>query len=319
MLHSDFPLTFIDLQYESFVRRSNCPVVLVGMMGTRLEISTAIFTDGIYVDKLVSQELYLDAWQSLAVLRLGRTFKAVSLAAAELRNYYDTFYDNPNPAPTRAHLFPDPLPIDEGTDIPRLTYMGKLSHLGETIIILREKKRLELEEDPERPYALYRAKMIRDEPEGEVDVVVKFTAFYNDRAHQILAENGLAPALHFFAPLVGGMNMVVMDYINSPPLFGGKERADYDAIYNDVEKAIKLLHREDLVFGDLRTENIIRKPNGGAMLIDFDWTGKHQDTKYPASWSVKKSAEGVGRRKLMDKQHDILMLEKLNTVFEEVQ
>ena len=57
-------------------------------MGTRLEISTAIFTNGIYTDKLMSEDLCIDAWQSETVLRIGRIFKALSLVNAELREFY---------------------------------------------------------------------------------------------------------------------------------------------------------------------------------------------------------------------------------------
>ncbi|TFY75892.1 hypothetical protein EWM64_g8122 [Hericium alpestre] len=74
--------------------------------------------------------------------------------------------------------------------------------------------------------------------------------------------------------------MVVMDYIH------GSRPPETQQDYEDVEKAISLLHNEDMVFGDIRKPNIIAKPNGGAMLIDFDWVGKHQVSKYPASWSI---------------------------------
>ncbi|KAK7682282.1 hypothetical protein QCA50_014485 [Cerrena zonata] len=39
-------------------------------MGTQLEISIGIYTDGVYVDKLFSEDLYLDAWQSDTVLHV---------------------------------------------------------------------------------------------------------------------------------------------------------------------------------------------------------------------------------------------------------
>ena len=71
-----------------YVARSNFPVILIDLMGTRLEVSTAIFTNGIYSDKLLSEEFCIDAWQSTTVLRVGRIFKALSLALAELREYY---------------------------------------------------------------------------------------------------------------------------------------------------------------------------------------------------------------------------------------
>ena len=126
----------LKLQYRNLVSRSNCPVILVGMMGPRLEISTAVFTDGIYVDKLVSQELYLDAWQSETVLRLGRIFKALSISVAELQDYYVKLSRSSSSEPTNVHLFPNPLPTAEGVRIPKLNYLGKLSRRGELIDIM---------------------------------------------------------------------------------------------------------------------------------------------------------------------------------------
>ena len=50
-----------------------------------------------------------------------------------------------------------------------------------------------------------------------------------------------------------------------------------------------------------------------AMLIDFDWVGEHQVSKYPASWNRDTlfSHPHVCRMGLMDKAHDIYMLQQL--------
>ncbi|KAL5525925.1 hypothetical protein ACEPAG_7263 [Sanghuangporus baumii] len=71
--------------------RSNLPIILIGIAGSRLEISTAVVTDGIYSDKLLSEDFYIDAWQSETVLRVGRIFKALFLAIEELREYFEPF------------------------------------------------------------------------------------------------------------------------------------------------------------------------------------------------------------------------------------
>ena len=204
-------------------------------------------------------------------------------------------------------MYPDPLPIDEYARIPRLYYHDKLSHNGQL---------LQRAVNNERPYALYRAKMHRDEPVGEVEVVVKFTVQYHEEAHRILAENQLVPTLYFCIPLVGDMYMVIMDYTDSAPCFCLKDLGDHRAIYSDVDKAIKLLHEQDLVFGDLRAQNVLPKLSGGAILIDFDWVGKHQVDRYPASWNNNTQAPGVGRGELMDKTHDLFMLKELHALLE---
>ncbi|KAL5524756.1 hypothetical protein ACEPAF_9902 [Sanghuangporus sanghuang] len=293
-------------QNRNCVVWSNWPIILIGLAGSRLEISTAVFTDGIYSDKLLSEDFYIDAWQSETVLRVGRIFKALSLAIAELREYYEPFSEGLEMEATIAHVYPDPLPC-EGYHIPRLTYIGKLSH-GGGLLDKNNKEAVRLE----RPYALYRARMIQDGSDDEVDVVVKFTVRYHEQAHRILEQKELAPRLHFCIPLVGDMYMVIMDYIENTSLYLVKPE-DPEKVLSDVKTAVDLLHAQDLVFGDLRVQNIILKPKGKAMLIDFDWVGKHNVDRYPASWNkdAGKWSPSVDRRVLMDKAHDTFMLDKL--------
>ncbi|KAL5532742.1 hypothetical protein ACEPAF_4516 [Sanghuangporus sanghuang] len=291
---------------------SNWPIILIGIAGSRLEISTAVFTDGIYSDKLLSEDFYIDAWQSETVLRVGRIFKALSLAIEELREYYEPFSEGLEMEATIAHVYPNPLPC-EGYHIPRLTYIGKLSHTGE-LLDEKDKKAVRLE----RPYALYRARMIQDGSDDEVDVVVKFTVRYHEQAHRILEQKELAPRLHSCIPLVGDMYMVIMDYIKNTSLYLTKPE-DPEKVLSDVKTAVDLLHAQDLVFGDLRVQNIVLKPKGKAMLIDFDWVGKHNVDRYPASWNkgAGKWSPSVNRRVLMDKAHDTFMLDKLRRHWEE--
>ena len=183
-------------------------------MGSRLEISTAIFTNGVYPDKLLSEEFCIDAWQSATVLRVGRIFKALSLALAELREYYRDLANNPSAETTTAYLYPNPLPANEHTRIPRLHYHSKLPRNGQ----LSDERVV----NNGRPCAPYRARTYQDEPVGEIEVVVKFTVKYHEEVHRILAENQLAPKLHFYIPLVGDMYMVIMDHVNSAPLSIGR-------------------------------------------------------------------------------------------------
>lgn len=42
------------------------------------------------------------------------------------------------------------------------------------------------------------------------EVIVKFTARYNEMAHRILADAEFAPKLHFCGRFVGGLYMAVM-------------------------------------------------------------------------------------------------------------
>jgi hypothetical protein len=52
----------------------------------------------------------------------------------------------------------------------------------------------------------------------EVEVVVKFTATYNEEVHKLLAEKGLAPKLYACQRVIGNLFMVVMERIDGKPL-----------------------------------------------------------------------------------------------------
>ena len=105
------------------------------LMGTRLEIPSAIYTNRVsMVDKILSHEIFLDAWLSERVLRLGQIFMAVQNAVSELVEYYSGLSRRlETPSPTVRHLFPDPLPVNSSATLPKLGYHGKLSYTGDLV------------------------------------------------------------------------------------------------------------------------------------------------------------------------------------------
>jgi len=133
-------------------------------------------------------------------------------------------------------------------------------------------------------------------------LVVKFARTYNVEAHQLLAAEGLAPKI-----LYNGicdameMTMVVMDFVPGSTLSDMTNGAMVDkrafkSVFTDIRRALSILHDNQLVFGDLRMLNIMvhtgdkavdnagsphRLPTSCAMIIDFDWCGKHGKASYP--------------------------------------
>ena len=93
--------------------------------------------------------------------------------------------------------------------------------------------------------------------------------------------------------------------------------ADKYPSWDDVKKAVKILHEANMVFGDLRTPNIMCVSTGTgrmrAMLVDFDWAGVHGRDRYPATMNsqLNEWAPGMVRDGVMLKDHDLGMLEKL--------
>jgi tRNA A-37 threonylcarbamoyl transferase component Bud32 len=152
------------------------------------------------------------------------------------------------------------------------------------------------------------------------EVVVKFTAQYHAEAHRRLAAKGFAPVLHACVPVCGGLFMVVMDRVHGELAWDlVRRRPIPHDVYKDIHDAIMMLHSDNLVFGDLRTPNIMVVPDGSGLdtpcrgvLLDFDWVGTHGIGRYPDSLDdgLVDWASGIKRYAIMDKAHDIAMLKK---------
>ncbi|EGO20811.1 hypothetical protein SERLADRAFT_400023, partial [Serpula lacrymans var. lacrymans S7.9] len=84
-----------------------------------------------------------------------------------------------------------------------------------------------------------------------------------------------------------------------------------EAVLRDVKRALKLLHENRFVFGDLRDTNVVSSKEQG-FLVDFDWAGKEGEDRYPAAlnennkWHAEVRAHAV-----MSKAHDDYQFEQL--------
>ena len=119
-------------------------------------------------------------------------------------------------------------------------------------------------------------------------VVVKFTATYNQDAHIRLAQEGLAPKLWFCERVadVGGLYVVVMDYVEGGELWDRRKASP--ARVDSLRSAVKMLHDQGFVFGDLRSPNVLVEGDR-AVLIDFDWCGKEGEVRYPSDILLEKA------------------------------
>ncbi|KAK2464713.1 hypothetical protein APHAL10511_003289 [Amanita phalloides] len=152
------------------------------------------------------------------------------------------------------------------------------------------------------------------------DIVVKFVERYCQEAHELLAQQHLAPELLYYgkpslengAPNYGELSMVVMEFIHGETLLVAKNRVDRVEVKGQVERAIHLLHQVDIVFGDLRKPNVMITNQNEVRLIDFNWAGKAGEAEYPYLISPAIAwPPGVEPLSLMEKRHDLVMLERL--------
>lgn len=170
--------------------------------------------------------------------------------------------------------------------------------------------------------AMFRAKAKQPGEEEGAPVLVRFTPRYGREAHALLAEKGLAPQLLHYEVLENGWAVVVMDFVDGIDLELARQWFVPPPTLKDVEEALRVLHKENLVFGDLRRPNILLckrdVPGGGTeegeMLVDFDWAGKHDEQRYPPMLNPGfEWAEGIKGGGIMKKEHDIAMLNLLKS------
>jgi len=108
--------------------------------------------------------------------------------------------------------------------------------------------------------------------------------------------------------------MVVMEYLDG---MTGNQAQKLDQLpptfLDDVQTILSHLHDNDLVFGDVRSANIMITRNHKVKFVDFDWAGKAGVSCYPLLLSQQiQWPDGVGDGlAVMEKQHDLDMLTRL--------
>ncbi|KAF8338861.1 uncharacterized protein EI90DRAFT_2908235 [Cantharellus anzutake] len=146
---------------------------------------------------------------------------------------------------------------------------------------------------------------------------------YCQDAHKSLAKINYAPTLHHCGPVGAGIIMVIMDLLeghNALSMYTERPLPPPPLI-EDVRNAIQALHQKDIVFGDSKGPNIMicqdktDQAKVCAMLVDFDWAGKHGEACYPTTlndcWDIV-WAPGIVRGGIMRMEHDNFMLEQLS-------
>ncbi|KAH9927905.1 uncharacterized protein BXZ73DRAFT_1696, partial [Epithele typhae] len=216
------------------------PSFVIGVSGPRISISGAMFTG-----KPVVQHLTRDLWLSqdhhmdeAVLLENARVLHALKLALDRLHAFYTRLS---LPANEASRFFPIATRYRAADGCPTtFTYVDVLKSPGEGSNV-------------------FLAHLDGPEPRA---VVVKFVERYGVRAHELLAAAGLAPALLYFGdiwpeqeqePRYHGHKMVVMEHVEGVAAFAPEQQK---AAAPEVERALKILHDNGLVHGDVRPLNI---------------------------------------------------------------
>ena len=251
--------------------------------------------------KLLTLDLSLGFHASDNIIRLARVFGALSRCRLDLHNYYDRV--SHLTSPRLSCLYPNPTLVDRSKTLPALTFRRFLSRAGRPTSALVDLGNATT--------SMYIATL------GDTgnEVIVKFTARYNQVDHRLLANEDLAPKLHFCERVIGGLYMVVMDHVDGMSVWQlQQDKKPVPAIVlKDIDNALHILHAKGIIFGDLRDPNILYLASEDrAMLVDFDWCGKDGEDRYSATLNPGNVwPEDVSPYSIMRKAHDIWQLDRL--------
>ncbi|KAI0291297.1 hypothetical protein BC826DRAFT_955794 [Russula brevipes] len=286
------------------------PVILIGLNGNSLEISTALTLERVVVNELLILDLTNSFDRNTTIWKLVRIASALAECAPLLENRYRQLVQRDLSVDRPQRFFPQPTPDPRwppSSPLPTLTYVGRLD---------AENNRFQLGYHP-LPHefrSLFVAKLVQD---VEVEVVVKFTTNYNEQAHRVLADEGLAPRLYACQRVIGNLFMVVMERLEGTPMSAGiPAKPLKDSVFDDIRRAVGHLHRHNLVHGDLRAANILVEPNQAhAKVVDFDWAGKSGTDRYRLTINKSQLSDewhpAVVAGGPMETDHDVYALEEV--------
>ncbi|KAG8756164.1 hypothetical protein FRC11_005495 [Ceratobasidium sp. 423] len=280
---------------------TRCPSLIISIAGPWMCVSGAVYLDHVVVQPLTDY-LWLGnhPQQDQRLTYMTRVFHAIKATVSYLQEYY-TPYLRSTTSLSEDHnrFFPHTQCLQTPREPLKFSYKKRLGNPN----------------------------VLRPVFEGNVEdgtpIVIKFAQFYNFEAHQLLADQLLAPKLLSCSaePVGGGLLMIVMElsgtsldnYLRSHPK---PEPSKLAQVRGDIERALHILHAKNLVFGDLRPPNVLIKQNDsgtlGGQLVDFDWCGVEGEEQYPVGMNQTIAwAPGVQKGMLLFKQHDTQMLEKL--------
>jgi hypothetical protein len=270
-------------------------MLLIGNTGSLITVSGAVFTDKFICQRLInaiflgpchkpgSRTPFEEGQRQVAQL-----IRALKRGLETLKKFYETL---------------EP-PVVEHYGIPSPYFHSYDDKLANKSYDLIYRERLA---PGYAAKAIFRATAVANEEKKEV--VVKFTPRYCEAGHTLMAKASLAPALLFCERVDAiGMFVVVMDYVQDD---GGQRDELPEKWMEGLKQGLDVLHRADLVFGDLRLPNLLFH-DGAIKFIDFDWCGEDGIACYPEDLCDDHGwHSGVKRGGFMRKEHDLHMLRHL--------
>jgi hypothetical protein len=284
-----------------------------------------IISGAVFVDRFISQNLtdylYLGGspYIDTRVREIAKVLQVLKECLADLDRYYSELSPSVPPPrkyqPLRTNSLSKLHTSGEKSTSVSFPHLKKFTHATSGQDVELEYIERLLPQYPEK--AVFKALARPSGSDVTSTVVVKFTPTYCRNAHDLLQKHSFAPQLWLCENVEAvGMYVVVMDFIVGHRV--GEtvlSRDEADAL----RKALKILHDNNLVYGDLRSPNVILPREKGRdskhpVLIDFDWSGRAGKATYPPDINMKSEIRwhpDVCPGGLILRDHDVFMLDQL--------
>jgi len=260
--------------YTKFIAKfpdvfSDClsPAILLEFVGPRLSVSACCFSKGVICDPIASISLLADPHDLVRNTSVARIFLSCKVALQSLARYYSHFFA------TNSRMISDGFPYPRTFCNGTFTYEKVLKDLVFSAILDSTRQR----------------------------VVVKFTRRYGIDVHQHCATAGHAPRVLHFGEVAGDWKMVVMEFIDGVhPVLSSPN------LIISLETILSYLARANFVHADLRPNNMLVQEDR-VQLIDFDWSGREGEDRYPLFMNHVdlEWPEGASDGMLLLRRHDL--------------
>jgi hypothetical protein len=332
------------------VEKCCCPTFIIAAGGPWLAVLGGVFTDKFIVQRMTELTWtgYSSTYEDVRIHWLARIFNALSKCMGDLTQYYEELkeaeFEPSDYYSWSSHTRVEQVGFKKFVKSRLFPYPQIFTEEDEHGQVQTRKFRYIRPLGRSSACVTYEAEICHD---NDVDgplkekIVVKFVAQYGVDVHRFLAEEGHAPKLRYYGPLLrkdgtsakcvwwsstpqcewnapglyfGPIYMVVMNYV---------EKMDPDDIPDQgqqIAEVLTKLHGKGFVFGDLRPPNVMfsKDDNGKVKFIDFDWSGRYiiidgedERVRYPLGlsdmviWPMEAAKMGL---QLIKPEHDWFML-----------
>ncbi|KJA15092.1 hypothetical protein HYPSUDRAFT_72261 [Hypholoma sublateritium FD-334 SS-4] len=280
-----------------------CPSFIIALAGPWVTILGAIFTSRPIFQRLTDY-IWLGGGRVIDdghVMKVAKIFAALKESMNHLSDYYKQISKSaPDKMPSKFMPLAQSCIVDDKTIT--WTYLMQLK-------------------DGDPASVVFLATNSVDQQK----LVIKFVERYGESAHRALMASNRAPELLYCGDVWASdsvanrgcdpRRMVVMKYVHGKTLAAYPQKVP-EKVRSVVRELVEELHQLGLVHGDIRRPNVIIEEGAGSeetrvRLLDFDWSGKEGEVRYPLHLTKNLWAEGVEDYKPILASHDLQMVEKL--------